>query len=159
MAEPDDFAVNASVAPGRVLGGEAKDDLPELDRGWWPSRSTPGLCPVTGYAAAVPAQKRVGGDEPTRAQPSGECGRDRAEQSPVVVVERGSIDLAAENVRVPETRPCALAWGFAGCQSKAVALEELQEFDLLIAGMLISRRDEAFRPHKTDPIQPIVNIC
>ena len=45
-----------------------------------------------------------------------------------------------------------------GCQSKAVALEELQVFDLLILGILLSRHDRAFAP-QSDPIQRTVNIC
>ena len=37
VAEADEFAVDASVAPGWVLGGEAEDESSELDRGWWSS--------------------------------------------------------------------------------------------------------------------------
>ena len=64
VAEAREFAVDASVAPGRVLGGEAKHESAELDRGGWSSWSSSGLGPVAGDALAVPAQQGVGGDEP-----------------------------------------------------------------------------------------------
>ena len=98
MAEADEFAVDAPVAPGRVLGGEAHDQSAELDRRLVVVRvARVGLGPVAGDASAVPAQQRVGCDDPAVAAWAGERGGDRAEQGPVVVVERGSVDLAAED--------------------------------------------------------------
>jgi len=95
MAEAREFAVDAAVAPGRVLGGEAEDESADLDRSWWSSWSSGGMCPVAGDAATVPSQKFVWGDDPARSSWAGECGGDGAEQGSVVVDDRTSVDLAA----------------------------------------------------------------
>ena len=63
-AEAGEFAVDASVAPGRVLGGEAEDESSGLVRCRWASRSPVGLCPVFGDAASVLSEEGVGGDDP-----------------------------------------------------------------------------------------------
>ncbi|MCP4961666.1 MAG: hypothetical protein GY925_20665 [Actinomycetia bacterium] len=95
MAEAREFAVDAAVAPGRVFGGEAEDESADLDQGWWSSWSSGGMCPVAGDAATVPSQKCVWGDDPVCSLWAGERGGDGAEQGSVVVVECGSVDLAA----------------------------------------------------------------
>ena len=95
MAEAGQFAVDASVAPGWVLGGEAEDESPEFDRRRWASWSSRGMCPVSGDSSAVPSQQGVRCDDPAVPSWPGESGGDRAEQCPVVVVECGSVDLAA----------------------------------------------------------------
>ena len=64
MAEAGQSDVDAAVAPGRVLGGEAQDESTDLDRCRWASRSSGGMCPVTGDAATVPSQHGVGCDVP-----------------------------------------------------------------------------------------------
>ena len=64
MAETCEFAVDAAVAPSRVLGGEAEDESADLVRGWWPSWPSGGLCPVTGDAAPIPSEQSVGCDDP-----------------------------------------------------------------------------------------------
>ena len=97
MAEADDFAMDSSVAPGRVLGCEANDESADLDGSGWPSRPSCGLRPVAGDSAAMPAQERVGRDEPAIAAVSGECGGDRAEQGPVLISECRSVVLAAQD--------------------------------------------------------------
>jgi hypothetical protein len=91
VAEACEFAVDTAVAPGRVLAGEATD----LVRGWWVSWPSGGLCPASGYAAAVPSEEGVGCDDPACSVWSGECCGDCTEQGLVVVVECGSVDLAA----------------------------------------------------------------
>ena len=40
VSEADKLAVDASVAPGRVLLREAQDQLAQFDRRWWPARAT-----------------------------------------------------------------------------------------------------------------------
>ena len=95
MAEAYEFAMDASIAPGRVLGGEAEDELADRGCGRGASRSSRGMCPVTSDAASVPAQQCFGCDDPTRSFGAGERGSDRAEQGSVGVVECGSVDLAA----------------------------------------------------------------
>jgi hypothetical protein len=95
MAEARQFAMDASLAPGRVLGREAKDESADLVRDRWASRSSRGVCPVSGDALAVPSKESVGGDEPACSSWAGERGSDGAEQGSVGVVECGSVDLAA----------------------------------------------------------------
>jgi len=55
------------------------------------------LGPVAGDAFAVPAQQRVGGDDPAVAESAGERSCDRPEQAPVIIVEFGPVDLSAQN--------------------------------------------------------------
>ena len=95
MAEAYEFAVDTSVAPGRVFGRQAEDEPPYLGGGGWPSGSPGGLCPVAGDALSVLSQQGVGGDEPAGSLGTGECGCDRVEQGPVVVVEGGPVYLSA----------------------------------------------------------------
>ena len=45
----------------------------------------------------MPSQQRLGSDEPAGSTGTGERGCDRTEQGPVVVVEFGSVDLAAQD--------------------------------------------------------------
>ncbi len=97
MAEACEFALDAAVAPGWVLGGEAEDEFAEFDRGWWSSWSSGGLGPVAGDSATVPSEQGVGGDDPAGSARPGECGCDGAEQCAVVVAELGPVDLAAED--------------------------------------------------------------
>ena len=56
-----------------------------------------GLGPVSGDAAPVPTQQRVGGDQPPGSARSRERGRYRPEQAPVGVGELRSIDLPAQH--------------------------------------------------------------
>ncbi|MCP3991429.1 MAG: hypothetical protein GY724_20310 [Actinomycetia bacterium] len=67
VAEADEFAVDAAVAPGRLLRGEAEDELSDPEDGGWLSRSPGGLCPMAGDSALVPSQEGVGGEsQPVR---------------------------------------------------------------------------------------------
>ena len=97
VAEASEFAVDASVSPGRVLVGEAHDQLTQLCAGGWPTGGSGWrLGPVFGDSSAVPSQQRLGRDDPAVAELAGECGRDRAEHGPVVVGEGSSCDLASQ---------------------------------------------------------------
>ena len=71
MAEADQFAVDAAVAPGRVLGGEAEDEVADLVGGSWASWPSRGMGPVFGDASAVPSQEGVGCDDPALASCAG----------------------------------------------------------------------------------------
>ena len=95
MAEAGQFAVDTAVAPGWVLGGETEDESADRVRGRWASWSSAGLCPVSGDAASMPSEERVGCDDPACSSWAGERGGDRSEQGAVVVVEGRSVDLAA----------------------------------------------------------------
>ena len=97
VAEADEFAVDPSVAPCRVLGRETHDQSAQLDSGWWSARTSSGrLGPVPGDALAVPAQQGFGCHDPALAQSAGECRGDRPEKRPVVVVDGWPVDLAAK---------------------------------------------------------------
>ncbi len=97
MAEAEEFAVDASVAPGRILGRETEDESAEFDRRWWSSWSSVGLGPVASDSPAMPSEEGVGGDEPAGSTKPGERGCDRAQQRPVIVAECGPVDLAAQD--------------------------------------------------------------
>jgi len=57
-------------------------------------------CQLAGDSASVPAEKGVGGDDPTGTQLAGERGCDGAEQGSVFVVEVGSAGLAPEDAQL-----------------------------------------------------------
>ena len=97
LAETCEFAVDAAVAPSRILGGEAEDESSDRIRGWRSSWSSAGLCPVTGDAATVPSEQSVRGDDPGVPSWAGERGGEGAQQRPVVVVDGGSVDLASQD--------------------------------------------------------------
>ena len=97
VTETDKFAMDPAVAPGRVLFGETHDQAAQLGRGWWPAWApTRRLGPVPGDAPAVPAQQRLGCDDPAMSEAMRECHGDRAEQGAVVVGEGRPVDLATE---------------------------------------------------------------
>jgi hypothetical protein len=64
VAEAGEFAVDAAVAPGRVLVGEAQDESADLVRGRWASWSSRAMGPVFGYVALVSSEEGVGCDDP-----------------------------------------------------------------------------------------------
>lgn len=93
--------MDASVSPRRVLGGEAHDQLAQLDDGWWRTWATRGrLGPVPGDPLAVPAQQRLGRDDPAVAESAGERRGDRCEQGAVVVAEGRPADLTAQDLNL-----------------------------------------------------------
>ena len=55
---------------------------------------------MPGDASAVPAQQRLGCDDPALAEAAGERGCDGAEQVAVVIVEWGPVDLSAEHLEL-----------------------------------------------------------
>ncbi len=97
MSEAAEFAVDAAVAPCRVLPRHLQDEPAQLGRCRGPPGWSVRLGPVAGDASAVPAQQGVGCDEPTGSSGAGERGCYRAEQRPVVVAEVGPIDLALKH--------------------------------------------------------------
>ena len=99
VSEADELAVDASVSPRWVLGGEAQDQPAKLDGRWWSTgRPAWQMGPMPGDASAVPAQQRVGGDDPALAEPVGECCGDHGAQGSVVVVdELDQVVVIADN--------------------------------------------------------------
>jgi len=99
VAEAGQFAVDAPVAPGGVLGGRPQDELSEFGVDGRPPRLGFGwLVPVAGDEPAVPSDHGCGlHDQENTAEPSpvehiGEHREDRA----VRVRELRTIDLALE---------------------------------------------------------------
>jgi len=92
-----DFAVDAPVAPGGVIGGHLKGEPPDLRVGWWPSGFVGWLGPVFGDASAVLAKECVGGGEPASSEAAGECLAYSCEQARVIIVERRPFVLAVKD--------------------------------------------------------------
>jgi hypothetical protein len=59
-AKPHQFALDALVAPARILSGEAEDQLLHLPGKRWPARLAMRVGPSTRDQASVPAQRRLG---------------------------------------------------------------------------------------------------
>ena len=97
MAESGQFAVDAAVAPGGVLGCEADHQSSDLGGGGRPARWSRGLGPVSGDAASVPTEQGVGGDDPSDTSWARERSCDRAEKGPVIVGRLRLFDLAAQD--------------------------------------------------------------
>ncbi len=96
VSESGEFALDASVSPCRVLGGESHDQFAQFRAGWWSALPSLGwLGPVAGDTTTVPSQQRLGCHDPALAKRAGECGSDGSEKDPVVVVDRWSLDLTA----------------------------------------------------------------
>ncbi len=88
MAEAEEFAVDSSVAPCRVLGGEVHDQPAHCGGGWWSAGSRKGwLCPVSGDAPPVPAEQCLERHDPALAASAGERRGHCAEQGSVLVVD------------------------------------------------------------------------
>jgi len=118
VAEVCEFAVDTSVAPGRVLAGKAEDESSDLDFRWWSTWSSVGLCPVASNASSVPTQECVWGDEPAVSSWPRERGSDDAEQDPVVIVNRGTVVLSAENSELVTEHDDLEVFGAAGAHSE-----------------------------------------
>ena len=97
MAESDEFAGYAAVAPCRVVGGHVDDEVTQLHRGAGPPRRPAKLGPVAGDSASVPTQQGLWRDEPASSPPSGQGRRDRTQQGPVLIGERWSVVLPAQD--------------------------------------------------------------
>jgi hypothetical protein len=72
VAEAGEFAVDASISPGGVLGGHADDQGAQAGRDGWPTGSGRCGCPAVGDKLAVPAQDGGGGDEQPEAAADGQ---------------------------------------------------------------------------------------
>jgi hypothetical protein len=72
VAEAGEFAVDASISPGGVLGGQANDQGAEAGGDGWSAESGRLGGPVAGGQLAVPAQDGGRGDEQPEASRLGE---------------------------------------------------------------------------------------
>lgn len=98
VAEADEFALDASMPPGRVVLGESHDQSADLGTRWRSSRVSAALGPVAGDSSTVPSQQRLGSHDPALAESAGEYSGNSAEQGPVVVTDGWPSDLAAKHL-------------------------------------------------------------
>ena len=82
VAEADELAVDASVAPGRVLAGHPQHQGADAAAGWVGGRLPSRVGPAAGDQLGVPAQQGAWGDQPELAQLRGQqpaqCAEERA---------------------------------------------------------------------------------
>jgi len=95
-AEASELAVDAAVAPGRVLLGEAYDELFEVPRSAGPPGPALGMHPPTRGEAAVPVQQCVGGDDEPRQHPTRQEPGEAGEQSTSGLGEGGAWHMAVQ---------------------------------------------------------------
>ena len=96
-AKVEQFALDALVAPARVLPGQADDQLLHLLVQWRPAGLAIRVGPGAGYQPPVPAQQRLGLDQEARPAGAGQHAADCGEQRPVGGFEPGPRDLAAQD--------------------------------------------------------------
>ena len=88
MAEFAEFALDALIAPGRVLPGHSFDQHGDgLVEGW--ATAAVGVGPLPAHEAAMPAQDRGWGDQAMPAQHRWEAPDQRGEQGSVGPVQAG----------------------------------------------------------------------
>ena len=80
VAESDELALDASVAPGRVLPGHPQHQGPDRLWGGWAAWLSSWVGPAAGDEVGVPAQQGSGRDEPQPAQLGGQQPAQRAEE-------------------------------------------------------------------------------
>ena len=91
------FALDALVAPGGVLSGQADDQLLGLLVQRWPARPAVRVGPGAGDQPPVPAQQCLRLHEEARPAGPGQDAADRGEQRPVGGLQPESWDLAAQD--------------------------------------------------------------
>jgi hypothetical protein len=96
-AKPEELALDALVAPPRVLRGEADNQLLDVVVQWWPAGLAMRVGPRAGDQPAVPAQQRLRLDEEAGPPGSGQDAADRGEQGPVGRFQPGTRDLATQD--------------------------------------------------------------
>ena len=82
-AEPEQLALDALVAPPRVLPGQADDQLLQHLIKRWSSRPAVRVGPRPGDQPPVPAQQRLRPDEETRPAASRQHPASRGQEGPV----------------------------------------------------------------------------
>jgi hypothetical protein len=95
VAEAGEFAVDAPVAPRRVLGGEPHDEVFSVTHDAGPAWTSLRIDPSGGGEAAVPGQQRVGREDESVTDPPGEYPGEPGDHATVYVTElracRGSV--------------------------------------------------------------------
>ena len=96
MSEPEEFALEAAVAPRRVLVCQAQDQVAEFVTDWWAARLV-GIGPFSGDQAAVPGQQRRRGDDAMPTQVAGEQAGQSGQNCPLRPTGSRSADAAAQH--------------------------------------------------------------
>jgi hypothetical protein len=95
-AESGEFAVHASIAPGRVLGGQADCQCPQAGWDGWSTGLAVAGGPVARGESSVPAQDRGGCDEKATSTMAGESSDEGGDQCSAGPVHRGSRGAAVQ---------------------------------------------------------------
>ncbi len=111
------------------------------------------LGPVGGDAFAVPAQQRVGCDDPVVAESAGERCCDRAEQAAVVVVEVGPVDLSAQDGELVAKHDVLEVFGATGAHSESSkccqkAVEDTKHRVSMVLPGLVDTHARLSEPHR-----------
>jgi hypothetical protein len=92
-----ELALDALVAPARILLGQADDELVDAVVERWSPLSMTRVGPRACDEAAVPAQQRLGLHEEARPASPRQRAADRSQQRPIGGLQPGSWNLAAEH--------------------------------------------------------------
>ncbi len=154
VSEPGDFALDGAVSSDRVLGGESHDQLAQFHSCGRPTGSAGlRLGPVFGDTTMVPAQQRLGCDDPAVLCRFGERCGDGSEQGPVVVVDRWAIGLASQNLELVAQHDDLEVLRAAGarrelCQQGEEPVEDAKHEDPgCAASCLVSTHDRVLGTH------------
>ena len=94
--QADQLALDALIAPARVLPGQPDDQLLDLRVQRWPADPV-WVGPRTGDQPPMPAQQRLGLDQEARPMSPGQDATDRGKQRPVGGLQPGTWSLAAQD--------------------------------------------------------------
>jgi len=96
MSQPDQFALDAAVAPGRILLGQAQHQFTDLVTDRW-AAALVWICPLLGDQAAMPSQQRAGGNDAVAAQLAGKKAGQGGQDRSVRPSESRFADLTAQH--------------------------------------------------------------
>ena len=97
VAESDELALDASVAPGGILSGHPQHQGPDRLRGGWAAGLSSRVGPAAGDEVGVPAQQGSGRHEPQPAQTRGQQPAQRAEDGAVEPGQRRAWVVSAQH--------------------------------------------------------------
>ena len=97
LGAPGTGGVGCDRAVEDLAGGDVDDEATHLHRGAGPPGRPAGLGPVAGDSASMPTQQGLWCNEPAGSLRSGQGRRDGAEQGPILVGERWSVVLSAQD--------------------------------------------------------------
>jgi len=95
-----ELALDAPIAPARVLTGQLQDQRNHIASEPRAPTSTVGLRPFAGHQPPVPPQDRVRGHEKDRPAPARERATQQRQQRTIGGLELGALDLAAQHLEL-----------------------------------------------------------